>query len=879
MDNTQIEKALARIFDEEGHRIVFWNDPDNEFAIILSLLELPEGVRVIKVDQEGSFKTKVLLEHEDSVGRYIIYSTAEEPDFEDDWLLDIRLYSRSFRADRASIILDQLKLTKQHLRDHIASRRKFFDNKHRLQKLIQITSPDDDDIDLDRKMISVVAKAEHDEWFNIIRTIFHSYTEVNNSAEVDLDTPPETWTNVEKFDLDKAFWQMAKTMFGYSEETPCLKNFLIRLMVTDFAQHCRGIIPVSLSHLVLPQAGRNNAVVCLAQWRDSTTKGISYDCLSGIVADFFRLEDQVYERELEDLMDVMTFQVLEKHIAKSLRDRVILDPDLIKIEDIKSIVRHRQAGHWASCNIPSSVYTPRKGFYSVYEAILKTAEFLALKRQYSNGIDFETTEDGYKAYENNLYLFDQLYRQFCEQTDVIETLSWDVLKNLKEYMDACYVNWFLQGLAAAWGKMVDPKGSHRLLSTWKVNGVINQTEFFNKHVESRLAEAERRRSFVIISDALRYEAADELKIELNGKYRFEAEISSMLGVLPSYTALGMAALLPHTKLKYKENGEIFVDEKACAWFEQRNQILASVDGIAVRASELIEMKKEEGRELIKDKRIIYIYHNVIDETGDKATSEGKTFSAVRQTINELAGLVSHVINNLNGNHVIITSDHGFLYTETDPGEPEKTTIIEKPLRVINAKKRYLVGYELGDNDTVWHGSTAITAGAEGGMEFWIPKGLNRFHFVGGARFIHGGAMPQEVVVPVITVRHIKDKSVDKTKVKPVTVHVLGTIHKITTSRHKFDIIQMESVSDRVKPVTLKIAIYDAEEPVTNIESVKFESVSDKIDDRKKTVMLVLQNRKYDKNRQYRLILRDAETGIEQESRNIIIDRAFNDDFQ
>jgi hypothetical protein len=92
----------------------------------------------------------------------------------------------------------------------------------------------------------------------------------------------------------------------------------------------------------------------------------------------------------------------------------------------------------------------------------------------------------------------------------------------------------------------------------------------------------------------------------------------------------------------------------------------------------------------------------------------------------------------------------------------------------------------------------VTAGAEGGMEFWIPKGANRFHFVGGARFIHGGAMPQEIVVPVITIRHVKGKSAQETKTKPVTVHVLGTKHKITTPRHRFELIQMEAVSDRVQ---------------------------------------------------------------------------------
>jgi hypothetical protein len=53
---------------------------------------------------------------------------------------------------------------------------------------------------------------------------------------------------------------------------------------------------------------------------------------------------------------------------------------------------------------------------------------------------------------------------------------------------------------------------------------------------------------------------------------------------------------------------------------------------------------------------------------------------------------------------------------------------------------------------------SVTAGADGDMEFWIPKGANLFHFVGGARFVHGGAMPQEIVVPVVTVKHIRGKS-------------------------------------------------------------------------------------------------------------------------
>jgi hypothetical protein len=42
------------------------------------------------------------------------------------------------------------------------------------------------------------------------------------------------------------------------------------------------------------------------------------------------------------------------------------------------------------------------------------------------------------------------------------------------------------------------------------------------------------------------------------------------------------------------------------------------------------------------------------------------------------------------------------------------------------------------------------------MEFWVPKGANGFHFVGGSRFVHGGAMPQEIAEPVIRVQHVKE---------------------------------------------------------------------------------------------------------------------------
>jgi hypothetical protein len=82
----------------------------------------------------------------------------------------------------------------------------------------------------------------------------------------------------------------------------------------------------------------------------------------------------------------------------------------------------------------------------------------------------------------------------------------------------------------------------------------------------------------------------------------------------------------------------------------------------------------------------------------------------------------------------------------------------------------------------------------------------------------------------------------------------------------------------VKAITLKVAIYEDDEAVSDIQAVKFESSSGNLDERKKWISLALEERQYNKKIPYRLVLRDADTGIEQQSVEVIIDRAFTDDF-
>jgi len=869
-DLKQIHTALERLFNEEGQRIVFWNDPEQEFFMTLPNVQL-DGVTTLLLTEVGALEAKIRIERTEPTGKFLLYSPSEEPDYEKDWLLDIRLYSRSFRADKASILLQELGLVNLHLRTHIADHRKFFDAKDRLQKIKNLVAPDDVAADLDKKMIAVVAKADQPELFNLVRTIFHAWTE---GSEIDLDTPPAVWGQIEKFELDAPFWQMVKASFGYDDANPTLKNFLLRLVLTDYAHHLKGDVPQSMRGLLLPKIGWSNAVVCLAQWRENVHKMGSYDRLSADAAVLLKIEDHLANVEIDQLVDVMTFLAVEKRIASSLRERVQSTADTINADDVRAIVTRRQSGHWASDTVADSTDAPRQALHAVYDALVAAADFYALRNQHKNGFNHPDASTMYRAYETELYQFDQLYRHFCESADTAEAAGWSILKPLRADIEAHYVNWYLTNLALAWGKFIEPQNG--LLAKWQIDKVPNQYDFYDRNVRPWLDEGDNRRAFVIISDAFRFEAAQELMTELNGKYRFEATVSSQLGVLPSYTALGMASLLPHKTLAYRGT-DVQVDGKSSIASE-RDGILQAVGGLACKHDEMMAKKKDEGREFVKDKRVVYIYHNKVDSTGDDGKTEGDTFKAVREAINEIASLVGYIVNNLNGHHIVVTADHGFLFTETARVETDKSKLKDKPDSTILAKKRYLLGPKLPDNDTVWHGKLSVTAGAEGNMEFWIPKGANLFHFVGGARYVHGGAMPQEIVVPVVTVKHVRGKSAQETKTKSVAIQVLGTNHRITTSQHRFQLIQMDAVSDRVKPITLKIAVYEGDEAVTDIQTVKFDSVSGNLDERKKWVSFVLKDRQYNKKTTYRLVLRDADTGIEQQSVEVIIDRAFTDDF-
>lgn len=860
----ELSNSIRKVFSDEGHRIVFWYDADKDFEDSLHELEIP-GITLVRLDQVGSLELKIRLELEDKESRFLLYSPAPEPAPSDNWLLDITLYSRVFHADQASIVLNELGLTQPSLRTFFGRHKTFVKNQDRLGRLKKWVKPEDADVDLELKMLAVLAKAEHPEVFAILMKLFEELSEDKKGK-----AGSKAWDDIEKYELTEPFWRLMADTFGYSPKEPSLNDLLRRILVTDLSMALKTDLPASLQHFVLPlRSLASTASVFANHWRSNINHYPAYNRLSKRIATELNLAPLLAPLSDQDLRDTMTFEEVEKQVIRSLRGHIV-DRN-IDLAELESIIVHRQNGHWTQ----TSSDTEGIDYCTIYDALLAAAKLLNLRQEYASGLSFPNVKAMYNAYITSLYGFDYHYRRFHEAAS--QRLDGvDVLKELRDVVEDCYGNWYMDGLSVAWSEFISSKNGKGLLQNWRVDGIPNQSDFFEGVVSPILAEYPKGRVYVVVSDALRYETAVELLDVVNQKERFDATITSQLGVLPSFTALGMAALLPHASYGFKSNdsGTVEVDGQPSESLEQRAVILAGFKGTAVKYSDLINMSKEQGREFVKPHRVIYVYHNQIDSTGDVAATETKTFSAARAAIRELDAVTRYIINNLNASAVLITADHGFLYQESALGESAKSSLETKPDGTIKAKKRYLIGRNLGENDKAWHGKVVDTAATTDNMEFWVPKGANRFHFAGGARYTHGGAMPQEIVVPVITVKELRKW----TPTKPVGVSLLGTTRKIVNNVQKFELIQTDAVSDTITPRTLSITLRDGEQVISNEVVLTFDSRSEKMEDRKKEANIIVKSGTYDKKRDYHLVLQDKATLVEVDRIPVIIDLAFGTDF-
>ena len=136
----------------------------------------------------------------------------------------------------------------------------------------------------------------------------------------------------------------------------------------------------------------------------------------------------------------------------------------------------------------------------------------------------------------------------------------------------------------------------------------------------------------------------------------------MISVLPSYTRLGMAGLLPHKSITFTAGHDVMVDG-SLVFHRSKEKILRSYNPLSVVTtySEVMSMNRESVRKLMTGQELIYIYHNQVDARGDHAATENEVFSAAKESISEIMNLIQKLTVDKSITNYIITADHGFIY--------------------------------------------------------------------------------------------------------------------------------------------------------------------------------------------------------------------------
>ena len=120
-------------------RIIFWYDEDREFEDKLDDIQV-DNAKLLMLTGTNNFAVKKLLSVDDTTNNYLVYRPLSYESPEDDWLLDIEMYSEEFRADLISIWMDEMGIpSTPAMRKLVKDYRKFFKAKVRRDKIVSQT--------------------------------------------------------------------------------------------------------------------------------------------------------------------------------------------------------------------------------------------------------------------------------------------------------------------------------------------------------------------------------------------------------------------------------------------------------------------------------------------------------------------------------------------------------------------------------------------------------------------------------------------------------------------------------------------------------------------------------------------------------------------
>jgi uncharacterized protein (TIGR02687 family) len=784
-----IAQHLAQRFAQQ--RVVIWHDPDGDYAPDLDEVALRD-VTVLRVaNNEFGLKHRILRGEPDA--KFLVYRTGPIPQGIDDWLLDLELAYGVFTADRATLLRQDLGLTptrdsQDAIDTALEQHSTFFRSAKRTAALKGLLHATDTADQLRTKMCAVLLGVTDASLIEFTRALL-----VENAARQDTK-----YQALVEHGLDTHYWKLVAREYRYTADHPTVDDFILwtfRQAISHFASDTPdGLRGIQLAFNTLRNDRRS------ADQLKALARRAEHD---------LDYAATIEDADLADLTDDDIFEQTEQKIVSGLANAVI--SRTLGAQDVSHIIHRRQTSLWA------------EPYQDLYAAIRAASDLLT--KLTTDTFETPTFDDGLQRYRDDWYRIDQLYRHF--QLAVRRAPTSGPLDALREEVEKRYVNTYLYQLGGNWQQQVDA------VDVWRSDALQPQASFFRARV-APIVHKGGRKAVVIVSDALRYEIADELGTRVREQDRFDATLEAMLGVLPSYTQLGMAALLPHKTLAHSPHGDpVLVDGQPSNGTQNRTKILAAVDGVWISAEDVLAMSQSELREFYTQHRVFYISHNRIDATGDEAGTERQVFEAAEDALDELLKLVSRLAS-ANATNIIVTADHGFLYQDSPLAETSYLSTLPQGDDIVMKKRRFVLGRGLKD-DPAFRTFEPRQIGLDGDLQVQLPKSIHRLKLPGaGSRYVHGGAALQEIVVPVLSINKKR-----RSDVRPVNVEILPDTNRITTGQLVVKLYQSEPVNEKVQPRSLRAGLYAGETLLSNQVTLVFDQASPDKRDRYQSARMLL----------------------------------------
>ena len=842
MDSEKVIQDLNQRFAQPlpefyKRRIIFWCDEEREFEDKLDEIALHDA-KLIALTGTNYFAVKKLLGVEDTTGNYVVYCPLSYEKPEDDWLLDIRLYSEEYRADLISNWMDEMGLPQTAaLRKQVKEYRKFFKATVRREKIAKQKNIPSVPRQLDMAVMGALAGIIDVTPYPIIKKVL--------CAGLDTETN-SLYCDFVDYGIDKAFWDMVQKGTGYMADDPNLGHLVAHILLTSATRTMQPGYLLKWKDF-LSEAHQAYCYDFVSEWLHGTDSAQLREIVIRTEEEL-KLPEHFMKLEVTDLVNTETFPCIHELILIKLMTEIA--DSIIDVNIIRETVEKRRTCVW---------YEEVKDFY---EGILQIANMQDFFKEHTTGFHSAQAVKVWKEYITEYYKMDTYYRLFHRSygrsLKTYHAKLHDLFSHVMEKAEGLYKNWFLGQLGENWSKVC----AEEMERYGKILEVPQQTDFY----KSKVKNADYR-VFVIISDALRYEVAADLAEQLRRETKSQVDLSSMQGIFPTITKFGMAALLPHEKLSVKFQGnivDVFADGKSTE-SNDRDRILKSdrEDSVALKYTDLVTAKRSERSEWVKSKNVVYIYHDTIDEASH--TSDTLVFPACDDAIEELKNIVRIITSDFGGTNIMITADHGFLYTYSPLNEDDKADKAGFKNRIVEYGRRYAI--MMKDSKPEYLQYVKFLDGNTD-YEAYAPKENVRIKMNGGGlNYVHGGISLQELCVPLIEYHFLRKQSKEYQRnkeaydTKPVEISLLSATHKISNMIFSLNFYQKEAVGDNRAGAVYQVYFTDGKgKQISDVQKIIADKTSENGQERTFRCSFNLKSLKYDNKEIYYLVI--AEEGGE-----------------